>query len=164
MTGGPGLPAPARGKVRGLTYERSSMTTIQDVMTTNLCTLPTEAPVVEAARMMRDEGVGDVLVVDAEGRLQGIATDRDITIRAIAEGLDPQDVTISAVCSPGPLTTIAPDDDVVDAVAAVRDAAVKRVPVLDEGRPVGIVSIGDLAIERDPDSVLADMSTEPPNT
>lgn len=164
MTSAPGLPVPTRGKVRALTHERSGMTTIKDVMTTNLCSLPTEAPVMEAARMMRDEGVGDILVVDAEGRLQGIATDRDITVRAIAEGLDPQAATISQICSPGPLTTIAPDDDVDDAVAAVRDAAVKRVPVLDEGRPVGIVSIGDLAIERDPDSALADMSAEPPNT
>jgi CBS domain-containing protein len=113
-----------------------------------------------AARTMASEDVG-ALLVRSESRTIGIITDRDLVVRGLAEGLG-LDATVSQVTS-DQLVTVAPGDPVATAVQAMRDAAVRRVPVLDGGVVVGIVSIGDLAIERDPESVLADISEEPPN-
>lgn len=89
-------------------------------------------------------------------------TDRDIVVRGIAEGLDPRTNTLDDICS-RTLTTVSPDDSIDTAVSLMREKAIRRLPVVKRGRPVGIVSIGDLAIERDRDSALADVSAAPPN-
>jgi CBS domain-containing protein len=110
---------------------------------------------------MRDEDVGAVLDVD-RNQLRGIVTDRDIAVRVVAEGKDPQAMTLDAMCT-GDVITIAPDDSVDDALRVMSEHAVRRVPVVENGKPVGIVSIGDLAVDRDRESVLADISAAPPN-
>jgi CBS domain-containing protein len=138
------------------------MTTVQEIMTTEPLTLTADASVVDAARVMRAEDVGDVIVVGDDGTVTGIVTDRDITVRAVADGRDPSQTPIADVCTPFPLT-LAPADDVTTAVDRMRDAAVRRLPVVEDGRPVGVVALGDLAIERDPDSALADISARGPN-
>jgi CBS domain-containing protein len=130
-------------------------------MTGDPVTLPKDATVVEAARVMRDKGIGDVIVTDGD-RAAGIVTDRDIVVRAVAEGQAPESVRLEQVRS-GELTAVSPDDPVERAIQVMRDRAVRRVPVVEDGRPIGVVSIGDLAIDRDPDSALADISEEPPN-
>jgi CBS domain-containing protein len=135
-------------------------TTVHDVMTTDLATCPSSATIVEAARLMRDREIGDVLVMD-DGKLQGIVTDRDIVVRCLADGATPDD-TIERACSTR-LTTVSPDSSIDEAVQLMREHALRRVPVVDQGRPVGIVSLGDLAIERDPNSALGDISAAPPN-
>jgi CBS domain-containing protein len=106
--------------------------------------------------------VGDVLIVD-DGRLHGVLTDRDIVIRAVATGRDASATSVSEICSDNP-AVVQPDTSAAEAVKALREGKVRRLPVVDgNGHPVGVVSIGDLARDRDPKSVLADISGAPPN-
>ena len=134
---------------------------VADVMTTDPIVLDSGAPLAEAARAMRDSDIGDVIVLE-EGAVCGIATDRDIVVRAIADGKDPATTPIGDVCSKD-LTTLAPENPVDDAVKLLREKAVRRLPVVEGDRPVGVVSLGDLAAERDPQSALGDISEAPPN-
>jgi len=136
---------------------------IRDVMTTNPETLPESTTVREAAEAMRANDIGDVVVVDDDGKLSGILTDRDIVVRVVAEGRDPRATRIGDIASRD-LTAVSPDDPVDRAVQLMRDKAIRRLPAVDKGKPVGIVSIGDLALDRDPGSALADISAAPPNT
>ena len=139
------------------------MTTIQDLMTTDLCALSPQATLAEAAGTMRDRDVGDVLVIDDAGELRGIVTDRDITVRATADGRDPTATQLGDVCTDA-LVTVAVDDAVDDAVRSMREHAVRRLPVVDgDGTPIGMISIGDLARSEDPSSALADISADAPN-
>ena len=133
---------------------------VRDVMTADPVTVAKDAPIVEAARLMRDRGIGDVIVTDGDS-VQGIVTDRDIVIRGVADGGDPNRMRVDEVVS-GEVASISPDDPVDRAVHVMRDRAVRRLPVVESGKPVGVVSLGDLAMERDPDSALADISEEPP--
>jgi len=135
---------------------------IQDVMTRTTRTLAPEATVAEAARIMADDDIGAVIVVSGDA-VTGIVTDRDIVVRSIAEGRDPSECTVGEVAS-GDVTTVAPTDTVGTVVDLVRDKAIRRIPVVDNGKPVGIVSIGDLAIERDSRSALADVSAAEGNS
>lgn len=134
---------------------------VRDVMTEDLVTLQASAPITDAARRMRDADIGDVLVMN-DGTLCGLVTDRDIVVRAIAEGADPQFTKLNEICTQE-LTSVGPDDAVEDVIRIMRDKAIRRVPVVDGHRPVGIVSIGDLAIERDEESALADISAAESN-
>ncbi len=106
-------------------------------------TVAAASTAVEAARAMRDEGVGDVIVVDRNG-VCGILTDRDITVRGVALGADPARIRASDICS-RPVAVLDPSQTVDDAVRLMREKRVRRLPVVDDGRPVGIVSIADLA-------------------
>jgi CBS domain-containing protein len=120
------------------------------------------ASVMEAARKMREASVGTVIVEDGSGPC-GIVTDRDITVRAVAEGKNPATTPLSDVCSEE-LTTLAPDDELDRAVQVMREKAIRRVLVVDsQNNAVGILSLGDLAIERDSRSVLGQISAAPPN-
>lgn len=135
---------------------------IREVMTADPISLPRTATVADAARAMRDSDVGPVLVLDESQKVCGIVTDRDITIRVVAEGMDPSSTTIEEICSDNP-TTLTPDANTADAVRLMREQAIRRLPIVEGGKPVGIVAIGDLAIERDPDSALADISAAEPD-
>jgi CBS domain-containing protein len=132
---------------------------VKEVMTKKAITLDKDASLVEAARVMRDRGIGDVIVLEGDDA-GGIVTDRDIVIRGIADGADPNTTRLGQVVS-GDLTSVAPDDPVERAIELMREKAVRRLPVLEGGKPVGMVSLGDLAIQRDAGSVLADISDEP---
>jgi CBS domain-containing protein len=110
---------------------------------------------------MRDEDIGDVIVMD-DGKVCGIVTDRDVVVRALAEDRDPKSTKVAEICSRD-LTTIAPGDPIDKAVKLMRERSIRRLPVVQGDRPVGIVSIGDLAQDRDPESALADISAAPPN-
>jgi CBS domain-containing protein len=134
---------------------------VREVMTANPIALPATSSVVDAARTMRDSNIGDVIVVD-NGRICGIVTDRDITIRGVAEGRDISQLKLADICS-REITTLSPTDSVDDAVRLMREKAIRRLPVVEGGKPVGIVSLGDLAVERDPHSALGDISAAPPN-
>ena len=114
----------------------------------------------EAARIMRDTQVGAVLVVN-EGELSGMVTDRDLVIRGLAEGEGP-DSPVGPLCS-GELIGVAADADIRQAEQLMREHAVRRLPVINDGQVVGIVSIGDLAISADADSPLAAVSRAQPN-
>jgi CBS domain-containing protein len=134
---------------------------IREVMTSDPRTVRADATLQDAAREMRQDDIGAVLVEEG-GSLAGILTDRDIVVRAIAEGRDPSSTRVADVASRD-VKTLTPDSRVEDAIKIVREQNVRRIPVIQDGRPAGIVSIGDLAIERDSDSALADISSEPPN-
>ena len=136
---------------------------IRDVMTPNPQTLSASATVREAAETMRANDIGDVIASDDKGGIAGIVTDRDIVVRVVAEGRDPRATRIEDVASHD-LTAVSPDDPVERAVDLMRERAVRRLPVVKRGKVVGIVSIGDLAVVRDPGSALADISAAPPNT
>ncbi|MGN5382464.1 oxidoreductase [Streptomyces sp. MUSC 14] len=134
---------------------------VREIMTTELVTVAPLTSVVDGAQLMRQADVGDVLVVD-EGRLRGVVTDRDLVVRVMAEGGDVGDRTVVSACSDD-LVTVAPEDDVDRVIGLMREWAVRRVPVVEGERPVGIVSLGDPAIERDPSSALGDVSAARPS-
>ncbi|WP_432138174.1 MULTISPECIES: CBS domain-containing protein [unclassified Streptomyces] len=134
---------------------------VRDIMTATPVTVEPQTSVTDVARLMRDENIGAVLVTDQD-ELRGVVSDRDLVVRALAEGWDPDDTTVVRTCSDD-LVTITPDQDVDQAVGLMREHAVRRIPVVEDGRPVGIVSLGDLAMERDPESALGDISVARPN-
>jgi CBS domain-containing protein len=138
------------------------MQTIEQVMTKDPLTVAETAPVSEAARVMRDANIGDVLVTRSDGTVCGIVTDRDLAVNVVAEGKDPNSVTVEDVCNHR-IESVTSGDPVDRAVSLMRDHAIRRLPVIDDGNLVGIVSLGDLAMERDPKSALADISEAPPN-
>ncbi|HTU74146.1 MAG TPA: CBS domain-containing protein [Trebonia sp.] len=132
-----------------------------EVMTPAPVALRPDQPLVDAAIQMRKHGIGDVLVAD-DGQLKGLITDRDIVVRGIADGKDPGSTLVAELCSED-LITVTPKDDASTAVRRMREAEVRRIPVVDEGNVVGVVSIGDMAIELDENSALADISAGRPN-
>lgn len=136
-----------------------AMTPIREVMTPMPVTLPKTASILEAAQVMRDEGIGDVLVVDGE-RLTGVITDRDIVIRCLADTADPSRWTVGDAAT-AEVLTLTPESTIDEAVALMRQQAVRRVPVVEGNRPVGIVTLGDLAQDQDPTSALSDISAAP---
>jgi CBS domain-containing protein len=134
---------------------------IRDVMTPNPRMIGSSASLIEAAQTMREHDIGDVVVLE-DRRLGGILTDRDIVVRALAEGRDPEKTKVGDICSRD-LTTVSPTDSVGYAVRLMRAKAIRRLPVVEEGQVVGIVSLGDMAIEKDRRSVLGEISAAPPN-
>ena len=131
---------------------------VGEVMTTDVRRVSPATSVLQAALTMRLANVGAVLVVDDMERLVGILTDRDIVVRVVATGRLPETTRIYTICS-RTLTTISPKAGVAEAVRLMREKAIRRLPVVDEeGRVVGILSLGDVAVERDRHSALADIS------
>jgi CBS domain-containing protein len=136
-------------------------TKMRDIMSPVPVSMAATEPVSAAARAMKEHGIGTVLIV-ADGRLSGLVTDRDIAVRVLAESRDPATTRIGDICSTE-LAVLSPDDDVTQAVRLVRERAVRRIPVVQDGTPVGVVSIGDLALEKDRESALSDVSAARPN-
>lgn len=135
--------------------------TISDVLTPDPVTLEATGTVRDAAELMRAGDIGDVVVVD-DGRLLGIVTDRDLVVRVLAVGGSPED-PVRQACS-GDLVTVAPDTPIEEAARVMREHDVRRLPVTVGEELVGIVSLGDLAMEKDPRSTLADISAARPTT
>lgn len=135
--------------------------TVEEIMTRDPRTVNADDPVIDAARIMRDSDIGDAVVMDG-GQVTGIVTDRDIVVRGVAEGIDAESASVSEVCTTG-VETIEPEASVDDALSLMREKDIRRLPVAKNGRPVGIISLGDLAVEREPDSTLADISAASPD-
>ena len=135
--------------------------TVEEIMTRDPRTVNADDPIVEAARIMRDGDIGDAIVLEG-GEVGGIVTDRDIVVRGVAEGRDAESTSVSDVYTSG-IEAIEPGASVDDALRKMREADIRRLPVVDGGRPVGIISLGDLAVEREPDSTLADISAASPD-
>jgi CBS domain-containing protein len=133
--------------------------TVREIMTPNPISLSKEASVVDAAKEMKMNDIGDVIVQD-DGKICGIVTDRDIVVRAVAEGH--AEKKLGEICS-GQLVSLKPDDKIEDAVKLMREHAVRRLPVVENDKCVGIVSLGDLAIEKDSRSALGEISRAPAN-
>jgi CBS domain-containing protein len=135
--------------------------TLRDVMTLEPIVLDAYATVADAAKAMKASDVGDVLV-RRDGRLCGIVTDRDLVVRCLAR--NPKragSLRLADICSQE-IHALSPDAEVDEAIRLMRDRAIRRIPVVENGSPVGIVSLGDLAIARDRQSCLGDISAAPP--
>ena len=121
---------------------------IGDLMTENPRTVQADASVVEAARLMRDDDVGLLPIVEGE-RLVGTITDRDIAIRVVAEERDPNSVKVQEVASTD-VVTIDPQQELDEALRLMAQHQVRRLPVVEEdGRIVGIVAQADIALHGD---------------
>jgi CBS domain-containing protein len=137
--------------------------TVGELMTRDPVMLQPNASVKDAARVMRDRDIGAVLVADDGGRLVGMLTDRDIVVRGIADKGDPSSTRLMDIVSKE-LETVTEKDPVDNAVKKMRSRAIRRIPVVDKaGKPVGMVAIGDLAVDLDSKSALADISASDPN-
>lgn len=136
---------------------------VRDVMSPGAAAVEPMTSVARAAGVMREQDVGDVLVAyDCD--LFGVLTDRDIVVRALAEGLDPAETTVGSVCTPPPVATLAPDDTTDLAMELMRRHAVRRLPVVERGGcPVGMVSLGDLAAVEDTHAALEEIGRAAPN-
>jgi CBS domain-containing protein len=144
-----------------MTQSLRSVMTPNPITMPDPITMPATSSVFEAACAMRDANIGDIIVLDG-GRTCGILTDRDIVVRAVAGGRDIARTKVAEICSQE-LTTVSPTDSVEDAVRLMREKAIRRLPVVEGDKPVGIVSIGDLAVSQDPHSALGNISAAPPN-
>jgi CBS domain-containing protein len=120
------------------------MTTVADVMTPGVESTSSTAPLGDAARAMREGDFGSMPVVD-DGQLTGILTDRDIVVRAVAEGLDPAASRVGDVASRDPVT-VEPGEDLDDAIDLMARHRIRRLPVVEDGRLVGVVSQADVAL------------------
>jgi CBS domain-containing protein len=125
---------------------------IRDVMTSNPRTVSPQDSIQNAARIMRDEDTGAVPVVD-NGRPVGIVTDRDIVVRAVADGQ--LDRPVRDIVS-GDIVSARPDMSTKEAAQLMSDHQVRRLPVIENERLVGIVSIGDLAVKDGNDKRVGD--------
>lgn len=133
---------------------------IRDIMSKDVVCVGRNATLAEAARYMRDRNVGDVIIQEDGGRIFGLLTDRDIVVRALAD--QRFDAKCGDICTTD-LITVSPDQPMEQAIQMMRDNAIRRLPVVENGKPVGFVSLGDLAMERDPQSVLGQVSSAPAN-
>jgi CBS domain-containing protein len=117
---------------------------IRDIMTTNPRTIEPSTPIFEAARIMRDDNIGSLPITEGN-QLWGTITDRDITIRAIAEGRDPTGTTVQEIASRD-LVTVDPQQNLDEALRLMAQHQVRRLPVVEEdGKLVGIVAQADVA-------------------
>ncbi|MGH3188224.1 MAG: CBS domain-containing protein [Streptosporangiaceae bacterium] len=134
---------------------------VRDVMTPGPIGVDYNSSIGEAARTMRDWGVGAVLVVHDQA-LYGLVTDRDLVVRAVAESKG-ADEPVGPLSS-ADLIGVSADEDIAEAIKLMRENAVRRLPVVDAGQVAGMVSLGDLAMQDDPASALAGLSQARPNT
>lgn len=126
----------------------------REIMTRNPECVTPQDDLAHAARIMRDKDVGIVPVVDGGNgaqRLVGVVTDRDLAVRHVAEGHGPG-CKVEEAMSRSDLVVARPDDDVDDVMRQMRDRQVRRVPVVEDGRLVGIISQADLAVDYSNDS------------
>lgn len=131
---------------------------VRDVMSPDPVGVHYEQTIREAAGVMRDAGVGAVLVVKDDA-LIGVVTDRDLVVRALAGG-DGPDTPVGPLCS-GRLIGVAANQDTRDAERLMREHAIRRLPVVDDGQIVGMISLGDLALADDEESPLAAVTRAP---
>lgn len=134
---------------------------LRDIMTTNPVCVASSASIEEVAKLMRDNDIGDVIVHDG-GSVAGIVTDRDIVIRAVAADQNLRETSIADICT-RKVVTAKPDEDIDVAIKRMFESSVRRIPVIENGKPIGIVSLGDLAVARDRRSVLGSISAAAPS-
>jgi CBS domain-containing protein len=121
------------------------MTTVREIMTGDPRSVSADDSVATAAEVMRELNVGSVPVV-ADGRIAGIITDRDITLRVIAENRIPSEPKVHEVATGDPLT-VAPDTLAEVAAGLMASRQIRRLPVEEDGRLVGMLALGDLSVE-----------------
>ncbi|HVL85531.1 MAG TPA: CBS domain-containing protein [Pseudonocardia sp.] len=128
------------------------MTTARDLMTPDPRRVRSSEPVLAAAVAMAEAGVGALPVCGEDDRLTGMITDRDIVVSVLAAGKDPRAVHVGELAGGSPVT-IGADDDVADLLRTMVDHRVRRLPVVDGDRLVGLVAVADVARHCDDDQV-----------
>jgi CBS domain-containing protein len=126
------------------------MTTARDIMTDDAQCARADESLADAARKMRDLGVGALPICGDDDRLKGVVTDRDIVVRCVAEGADPTSTRVSELAEGKPVT-IGADDPIDEALRTMIEHGVRRLPVIDGDRLVGMVSQADVARETSPE-------------
>ena len=132
------------------------MTTARELMTSDPAFCDKDVTVAEAARQMADQNIGALPVCSAEGRLAGVVTDRDLAVRVVAEGRDPSTTKVADLLTGTEVVTIGADDSAEEAIRTMKDHAVRRLPVIDGTRLVGMVSQADIARAM-PDAKIGDL-------
>lgn len=117
----------------------------REIMTSDVAFASADETVEDAARKMEAHDTGALPICNAERRLEGMVTDRDITLKVAARGLDPRSTTIGEISQQTEVVTIGADDSIEEALATMKQHAVRRLPVIDGREVVGMVSQGDLA-------------------
>ena len=142
------------------------MPTAREIMTPGATYVDVDLTVAEAAQRMADEDFGALPICNAEGRLQGVITDRDIVVKVIAAGRDPKTTKVSDLADQGEVVTIGADDSAEEAIRTMKDHGVRRLPVIDGTDLIGMVSQADIARAL-PDAKVGDLvgaiSEAPPN-
>jgi CBS domain-containing protein len=142
------------------------MTTAREIMTPDAEWVTSDLPVSEVARRMTNGDLGGMPVCDGGGHLLGMVTDRDVVVKVVAAGRDPNQVTAGELIDVPEAVTIGADDPIEEAIRTMKDHAVRRLPVIDGDRLVGIVSQADIARAL-PDAKVGDLvgaiSEAPPN-
>ena len=142
------------------------MPTAREVMHAGVTCVKENQMVADAAKMMRDLHIGAVPVCGTDDRLQGIVTDRDIAVRCVAEGLDPQSTPAGRLAQ-GPLVWIEAEADVRDALRLMEDNKIRRLPVMDQKRLVGIIAEADIVThlpEQEVEEFSYSVYSAPPNS
>lgn len=121
------------------------MTQVKDVMSSNPTTCEPQASVVDAAKVMAKEDIGPIPIVEGD-RLVGLVTDRDLVVRVLAEGRDPQSTTVGEIASRD-LVTVSPDEDFDSVLEKLAENQVRRLPVVEGDRLVGIIAQRDVALQ-----------------
>lgn len=119
---------------------------VKDKMTKNVAHVCPDATITETAQLMQKHNVGSIPVVEQDN-LVGIVTDRDIVVRNIAQGSDPQTTQVSSVMT-SQIISVTPDDDVDEVTFQMATNKIRRVPVVDNNKLVGILAIGDVATDK----------------
>lgn len=121
---------------------------VRDVMTSHPMLVRRTTSVLDAAQAMAAANIGPVLVVDCDGALCGVVTHRDIVVRGVAPGRRLGSTAVDEICT-AEVATASPSDSVADAIHRMREHAVRRLPVVESDKPVGMVALGDLVVRTD---------------
>ena len=127
---------------------------VRDIMTSQVITVGQDEPVTAAVRLLRRYNLGALPVCDSRGKLRGMVTDRDILLRCVAGENDVASTRVSEIMSRG-IVTAAPEDSVGRAAELMAQDRVRRLPVTEGGRVVGMLSLADMARRRDCQSECA---------
>ena len=133
---------------------------VSDIMSGRVVTIGQKEPVIAAARLLKRMNLGALPVTDDSGRLRGILTDRDIVLRCVASGSDPRTLEVREIMSRG-VVTAAPGTEISEAARLMRGDQVRRLPVVEGGKLVGMLSLADMARRCDMEAAaaLADISS-----
>ncbi|ACL76131.1 CBS domain-containing protein [Ruminiclostridium cellulolyticum] len=131
---------------------------VKDIMTTNVTYVEPNASILDTAKLMQQHNVGSIPVCD-KGSVVGMVTDRDIVVRNIAIGKNPQQTPVSDIMTTG-VTSVSPDMEMSQVTKMMADSQIRRVPVVDQNNLVGIVALGDVATDAKFDTEVADTLTE----
>ncbi len=133
---------------------------VSDIMSSRVVTIDRHEPVIAAARLLKRMNLGALPVTDRSGRLVGMLTDRDIAVRCVAAGGDSRSMTVGDIMSRG-VVTAAPDAEISDAARSMGRGQIRRLPVVEDGRLIGMLSLADMARSCDMEAAaaLADISS-----